>query len=175
MQLGNWETERTKSVPAQSLASGGLDFHYLLLVGRVTEHVQTETEDASLLANKSVTRRCCGVSVILALWNTSVQSYLLFYLLYENLLSWEIGHESCAWKQIEMKRQSDVTTLTRGKVLSWEYRSPRKRNSRPPASVILCWVSWVENVLLIYRFVGLFTLEKIAGLRRFWTVKSTPG
>jgi len=39
---------------------------------------------------------------------------------------------------------------TRGKVLSWEYRSLRKRNSRPPASVILCWVSWVENVLLIY-------------------------
>ena len=39
---------------------------------------------------------------------------------------------------------------TRGKVLSWEYRSPRKRNSRPPAPVILCWVSWVENVLLIY-------------------------
>ena len=39
---------------------------------------------------------------------------------------------------------------TRGKVLSSEYRSPRKRNSRPPASVILCWVSWVENVLLIY-------------------------
>jgi len=36
---------------------------------------------------------------------------------------------------------------TRGKVLSWKYRSPRKRNSRPPASVILCWV---ENVLLIY-------------------------
>jgi len=27
---------------------------------------------------------------------------------------------------------------TRGKVLSWEYRSLRKRNSRPPASVILC-------------------------------------
>jgi len=47
--------------------------------------------------------------------------------------------------------------LTRGKVLSWEYRSPRKRNSRPPASVILCWVRWVENVLLIYWFVGLFT------------------
>ena len=40
--------------------------------------------------------------------------------------------------------------ITRGKVLSWEYRSPRKRNSRPPASVVLCWVSWVENVLLIY-------------------------
>ena len=40
--------------------------------------------------------------------------------------------------------------VTRGKVLSWEYRSPRKWNSRPPASVILCWVSWVENVLLIY-------------------------
>ena len=27
---------------------------------------------------------------------------------------------------------------------------PAKRNSRSPASVILCWVSWVENVLLIY-------------------------
>ena len=39
---------------------------------------------------------------------------------------------------------------TRGKILSWEYRSPRKRNSRPPASVILCSVSWVENALLIY-------------------------
>ena len=39
---------------------------------------------------------------------------------------------------------------TRGKVLSWEYIYLRKRNSRPPASVILCWVSWVENVLLIY-------------------------
>jgi len=43
-----------------------------------------------------------------------------------------------------------VTWITKGKVLSWEYRSPRKRNSRPPASVILCWVNWVENVLLIY-------------------------
>ena len=63
-----------------------------------------------------------------------------------------------------------ITDSTRGKVLSWEYRSPRKRNSRPPASVILCWVSWVENVLLIYYAssdllvftleIGLFTLEK---------------
>ena len=35
--------------------------------------------------------------------------------------------------------------ITRGKVLSW--------NSRPPASVILCWVSWVENVLFIMRQV----------------------
>jgi len=43
-----------------------------------------------------------------------------------------------------------LLVLTRGKVLSWEYRSPRKRNSRQPASLILCWVSWVENVLLIY-------------------------
>ena len=43
--------------------------------------------------------------------------------------------------------------VTRGKVLSWEYRSPRKRNSRPPASVILCWVSWVDNVLFIMRQV----------------------
>jgi len=43
-----------------------------------------------------------------------------------------------------------IPIITRGKVLSWEYRSPRKRNSRPPTSVILCWVSWVENVLLIY-------------------------
>ena len=45
---------------------------------------------------------------------------------------------------------SVIISKTRGKALSWEYRSPRKRNSRPPASVILCWVSWVENVLLIY-------------------------
>jgi len=43
-----------------------------------------------------------------------------------------------------------ITMPTRGKVLSWEYRSQWKRNSRPPASVTLCWVSWVENVLLIY-------------------------
>jgi len=43
-----------------------------------------------------------------------------------------------------------ITDSTRGNVLFWEYRSPRKRNSRPLASVILCWVSWVENVLLIY-------------------------
>jgi len=50
-----------------------------------------------------------------------------------------------------VNRQINVSILsTRGKVLSWEYRSPRKRNSSPPASVILCWVSWVENVLLIY-------------------------
>ena len=43
-------------------------------------------------------------------------------------------------------------------------------NSRPPASVILCWVSWVENVLLIYyassdlfvclHWKCLFTLKK---------------
>jgi len=50
---------------------------------------------------------------------------------------------------------------TEGKVLSWQYRSPRKRNSRPPSSVIFCWVSWVENVLLIYYASSdcLFTLE----------------
>ena len=71
------------------------------------------------------------------------------------------------------------TELTRGKVLSWEHRSPRKRNSRPPGSVILCWVSWVENVLLIY-YVSSDLLvclhwKKIPGLRRFWTVTSTPG
>jgi len=63
-------------------------------------------------------------------------------------------------------------STTRWKVLSWEYRSPRKRNSRPPASVILCWVSWVDNVYLlcVKWFVGLFTLEKIPGLRCFWTL-----
>ena len=44
------------------------------------------------------------------------------------------------------------TWNTRGKVLSWEYRSPRKRNSRPPASVILCWVSWVE-LRMYYLFI----------------------
>jgi len=63
--------------------------------------------------------------------------------------------------------------LTRGKVLSWEYRSPRKRNSHPPASVSLCWVSWVENVLLIYYASSdllFFYIGKIPGLRRFWTV-----
>ena len=74
---------------------------------------------------------------------------------------------------------------TTGKVLSWEYRSPRKWSSCPSASVILCWVSWVENVLLIYyassnlwvclHWKKLFPLEKITGLRRFWTVTSTPG
>ena len=52
-----------------------------------------------------------------------------------------LGENQC-WKQIHLS--------IRGKVFSWEYRSPRKQNSRPPASVILCWVSWVENVLLIY-------------------------
>jgi len=30
---------------------------------------------------------------------------------------------------------------TRGKVLL-RYRCPQKRNSRPPTSIILCWVSW---------------------------------
>ena len=44
--------------------------------------------------------------------------------------------------------------LTRGNVLSWEYRSLRKQNSRPPASVILCWVSWeCITYLLICWFV----------------------
>ena len=42
---------------------------------------------------------------------------------------------------------------TRGKVLSWEYRSPRKRNSRPPASVILCWVELRMYYLFIMRQV----------------------
>jgi len=53
------------------------------------------------------------------------------------------------------------TVKTRGKVLSWEYRSPRKRNSHPPASVILCWVSWerITYLLCVKWFVGL-TLEK---------------
>jgi len=62
--------------------------------------------------------------------------------------------------------------LTRGKVLSWEYRSPQKRNSHPPASVIFCWVSWVENVLFIMRQVicWFVYIGKIHGLQRFWTV-----
>ena len=44
----------------------------------------------------------------------------------------------------------NVCHLKMHTVQTREYRSPRKRNSRPPASVILCRVSWVENVLLIY-------------------------
>ena len=53
---------------------------------------------------------------------------------------------------------STVTWPTRGKVLSWEYRSQRKRNSRPPASATLCWVSWecITYLLCIKWFVGLF-------------------
>ena len=60
-----------------------------------------------------------------------------------------------------------VPKWTRRKVLSWEYRSPRKRNSRPPASVILCWVSWVENVLVIYYASVCLHWKKIPGLRAF--------
>ena len=59
-----------------------------------------------------------------------------------------------------------ITLKTRGKVLSWEYGSLRKRNSRPPASVILCWVSSSECItylLCVKWFVCLFTLEKIPG------------
>jgi len=59
-------------------------------------------------------------------------------------------HHIFVYLEVVIKRNSYKTSITRGKVLSWEYRSPQKRNSRPPASVILCWVSWVENVLLIY-------------------------
>jgi len=74
------------------------------------------------------------------------------------------------------RQRYQLIIITKGKVLSWEYRSLQKRISCPPASVILCWVSSVENVLLIYYASGLFTLqiclftlEKIPGLRRFWT------
>ena len=63
------------------------------------------------------------------------------------LLAWSTNSCLLTSRQISKKT---TTKATRGKVLSWEYRSPRKRNTRPPASVILCWVSWVENVLLIY-------------------------
>ena len=53
---------------------------------------------------------------------------------------------------------------TREKVLSWEYRSPRKRNSRPPASVILCCpITYLLSLhYLRSRTVAwsLFTLEK---------------
>jgi len=84
---------------------------------------------------------------------------------------WFLGHMSLTPKQIKISSAAlhyhiissyirlfrscqtqliQNTSITRGKVLSWEYRSPQKRNSRPPTSVILCWVSWVENVLLIY-------------------------
>jgi len=34
---------------------------------------------------------------------------------------------------------------------------------------------FIMRVGLFTLQIGLFTLEKIAGLRRFWTVKSTPG
>ena len=54
-----------------------------------------------------------------------------------------VDHHACADVRF-------AAAVTRGKVLCWKYRSPRKRNSRPPASVILCWVSWVENVLVMY-------------------------
>ena len=54
-----------------------------------------------------------------------------------------VDHHACADIRF-------AAAVTRGKVLCWKYRSPRKRNSRPPASVILCWVSWVENVLVMY-------------------------
>ena len=72
------------------------------------------------------------------------------------LLAWSTNSCLLTSRQISKKT---TTKATRGKVLSWEYRSPRKRNTRPPASVILCWVSWVENVLLIYYASGLFTLQ----------------
>jgi len=68
----------------------------------------------------------------------------------------QAGWSSCC-QPIASKHWKQDTT--RGKVLSWEYRSPRKRNSRPPVSIILCSVSWVKNVLLIYYASGLFTLE----------------
>jgi len=53
---------------------------------------------------------------------------------------------------------------TTGKVLSWEYRSPRKRNSRPPASVILCCPNtylFSQNYLRSRTVAwSLYTLEK---------------
>jgi len=85
------------------------------------------------------------------------------------LVGWPVADELptlVVTHQLQVKRrtgkvrrpETDVLPLshatksieTKGKVLSWEYRCPRKRNLRPPVSLILCWVSWVENVLLIY-------------------------
>jgi len=39
-----------------------------------------------------------------------------------------------------------------------EYRSPQKRNSRPPASAILCWVNWecITYLLCVKWFVCLY-------------------
>jgi len=79
-----------------------------------------------------------------------------------------------------MKREGLLFQMkTRGKVLSWEYRSPRKRNSRPPASVILCCpiTYLLSQTYLRSRTVPevCWHWKKIPGLRRFWAVTSTPG
>ena len=54
--------------------------------------------------------------------------------------------------------------ITRGKVLSWEYRSPRKRNSRTCVrNSLLSELSWecITYLLCVKWFVGLFTLENV--------------
>ena len=84
-------------------------------------------------------------------WCTRLNSAGLRSCPYEHVVDW-VTVKRCVKSRWWMAAEARENTATNsgGKVLSWENRSPQKRNSRPPASVILCWVSRVENVLIIY-------------------------
>ena len=94
----------------------------------------------------------CYLLIIVTMTKMSFKRYDVFFLIRWPFWKYDVIRKcrGSDFGNIAFYNAGPMTFQTRGKVLSWEYRYPRKRNSRPPASVILCWVSWVENVLLIY-------------------------
>ena len=70
-------------------------------------------------------------------------------------------------KVVLLHHSAYATNITRGKVLSWEYRSLWKRNSRPHASVILCWVSWLYYLFIMRQVICLFVIPAKAFARDY--------
>ena len=56
-------------------------------------------------------------------------------------------HACARHKSTTVRRLPDVYLITRGKVLSWKYRSPRKRNSRPSSTPTILNAHSPQHVL----------------------------
>ena len=104
-------------------------------------------------------RHILSASEVMTLWCCLLLHYFYYYQTHRqtdrhtrhNTLLTSLYHPHNSFWYLSLWTFFQLTQkITRGKVLSWEYRSLRKQNSRPHTSVILCWVSWVENELLIY-------------------------